>query len=122
MSVDPFLLPPAAASTKAVGAHGRGALTISGLDKRFTIGGASRPILDDINLAVRPGEFVSIVGASGCGKSTLLRLIVGLDDDYAGEIRLDGRPHLAGIRVAVTDVSAYAALLTPTASGSEVAS
>ena len=90
MSVDPFLLPPAAASTKAVGAHGRGALTISGLDKRFTIGGASRPILDDINLAVRPGEFVSIVGASGCGKSTLLRLIVGLDDDYAGEIRLDG--------------------------------
>ena len=39
----------------------------------------------------RPGEFVSIVGASGCGKSTLLRLIVGLENDYEGEILLDGQ-------------------------------
>ncbi|WP_156679305.1 ABC transporter ATP-binding protein [Sphingomonas profundi] len=75
----------------AAAAHpGRGALTISGLRKSFAIGGERRVILDGIDLAVRPGEFVSIVGASGCGKSTLLRLIVGLEDDYAGEIRLDG--------------------------------
>jgi len=71
-------------------APARGALTISGLNKTFSIGGEPRQILDGIDLAVRPGEFVSIVGASGCGKSTLLRLIVGLDDDYSGEIRLDG--------------------------------
>jgi NitT/TauT family transport system ATP-binding protein/sulfonate transport system ATP-binding protein len=68
----------------------RGALTISGLDKSFTIGGTARQVLEGINLSIRPGEFVSIVGASGCGKSTLLRLIVGLDDQYNGEIRLDG--------------------------------
>ena len=68
----------------------RGALTVSGLDKSFDIGGQPRKILDGINLDVRPGEFVSIVGASGCGKSTLLRLIVGLDTDYSGELRLDG--------------------------------
>jgi len=39
---------------------------------------------------IKPGEFVSIVGASGCGKSTLLRLIIGLEGDHEGEILLDG--------------------------------
>lgn len=68
-----------------------GALAINGLSKSFTIDGKPLPVLDDIDLTLRPGEFVSIVGASGCGKSTLLRLIVGLDTDYAGEIRLDGQ-------------------------------
>ncbi|MBV1688209.1 ABC transporter ATP-binding protein [Novosphingobium sp. G106] len=68
----------------------RGELAISDLDKSFVIGGEARPVLENINLTVRPGEFVSIVGASGCGKSTLLRLIVGLDSEYSGEIRLDG--------------------------------
>ncbi|ATY31545.1 ABC transporter ATP-binding protein [Sphingomonas psychrotolerans] len=67
-----------------------GALAVRDLHKSFTIGGAARTVLENINLDIRPGEFVSIVGASGCGKSTLLRLIVGLDDDYRGEIRLDG--------------------------------
>ena len=81
LTLNPVQMAPAGA---------RGALSLSGLAKRFTIGGESRPVLEGINLDVRPGEFVSIVGASGCGKSTLLRLIVGLDADYAGEIRLDG--------------------------------
>ncbi|WP_443969622.1 ABC transporter ATP-binding protein [Sphingobium sp. CR28] len=72
------------------GSISRGALSVSHLDKSFQIGGRPRTILDNINLDVRPGEFVSIVGASGCGKSTLLRLIVGLDTDYSGELRLDG--------------------------------
>ncbi|OHT19300.1 Aliphatic sulfonates import ATP-binding protein SsuB [Sphingomonas haloaromaticamans] len=69
---------------------GRGELIVSDLNKSFTINGQPRRILDNINLTVRPGEFVSIVGASGCGKSTLLRLIVGLDTEYSGELRLDG--------------------------------
>ena len=80
---------PALAAAKSPVAS-RGALTISGLRKSFAIGGEAHLVLDGIDLDVRPGEFVSIVGASGCGKSTLLRLIVGLDADYAGEIRLDG--------------------------------
>ncbi|OJU22350.1 MULTISPECIES: ABC transporter ATP-binding protein [unclassified Sphingomonas] len=85
MFVDPR--PPSVASTDHAA---RGALTIADLDKSFAIGGEPRRVLDNINLSVKAGEFVSIVGASGCGKSTLLRLIVGLDADYSGEIRLDG--------------------------------
>lgn len=48
-------------------------------------------VLSDIRFNVEPGEFLSIVGASGCGKSTLLRLILGLDTDYDGDIRVAGR-------------------------------
>jgi len=55
-------------------------------------GGASgRRVLDGIGLAVRPGEYVAIVGESGVGKSTLLNLIAGLDVPDSGEILLEGR-------------------------------
>ncbi|WP_246791878.1 ABC transporter ATP-binding protein [Burkholderia perseverans] len=66
------------------------ALEIHQVRKRYAQRGAALEVLDDISLAVRDGEFVSIVGASGCGKSTLLRLIAGLDTDYDGEIRAGG--------------------------------
>jgi NitT/TauT family transport system ATP-binding protein/sulfonate transport system ATP-binding protein len=48
--------------------------------------------LKDINLEIRRGEFVSIIGSSGCGKTTLLRLIGGLDQPQGGQILLDGTP------------------------------
>lgn len=48
--------------------------------------------LAEVNLAIQPGEFVSIVGTSGCGKSTILRLIAGLIRPTTGEIRLGGKP------------------------------
>ena len=47
--------------------------------------------LRDINLAVKRGEFVSIIGSSGCGKTTLLRLIAGLDLPETGVLTLDGQ-------------------------------
>jgi len=55
--------------------------------KRF---GTGALVLDDINLAVGRGEFISLIGPSGCGKSTLLRLIAGLTTPTAGEIVVDG--------------------------------
>ena len=46
--------------------------------------------LSQINMAVQPGEFVSVMGPSGCGKSTLLHLLVGLDRPTSGRVILDG--------------------------------
>jgi NitT/TauT family transport system ATP-binding protein len=48
--------------------------------------------LQDINLQVRPGEFLCIVGPSGCGKSTLLHLIAGLHQATSGEVLVDNAP------------------------------
>jgi len=48
--------------------------------------------LQDINLQVRPGEFLCIVGPSGCGKSTLLHLIAGLQRQTSGEVLVDNTP------------------------------
>ena len=48
--------------------------------------------LDDVDLVVEPGDFVSLIGPSGCGKSTLLRLIATLLDPTAGDVRVNGKP------------------------------
>ncbi len=48
--------------------------------------------LQDVDLTVEPGEFVTVVGASGSGKSTLLRLIAGLETPTTGQLLLDDRP------------------------------
>ena len=58
-------------------------LALSGVTKRFPTGTTA---LTGVDLAVGPGEFVSVVGPSGCGKSTLLRLASGLEDATAGEV------------------------------------
>lgn len=63
-------------------------LKIESLNKAFRINDETVGVLQDINLVVEPGEFISIIGPSGCGKSTLLRLVVGLDGDFEGEIAL----------------------------------
>ena len=68
-----------------------GTLDIRQLSKQYPVKGQPLKVLDDISLSIKPGEFVSIVGASGCGKSTLLRLIIGLEGEYEGEILLDGQ-------------------------------
>jgi sulfonate transport system ATP-binding protein len=61
-------------------------LRLRGVTKRF----GDHQVLHGIDLDIRPGQFVAIVGRSGCGKSTLLRLLAGLDQPTAGTIEIDG--------------------------------
>ena len=51
-----------------------------------------RIVLRDINITVKPGELVAILGTSGCGKSTLLRITAGLDTGFTGNVSIDGTP------------------------------
>jgi NitT/TauT family transport system ATP-binding protein len=65
------------------------------VSKSFGRPGRRQLVLDEVSLTVRPGEFVTLIGASGCGKSTLLNLAAGLDQPSAGEIDVPGgRPAL----------------------------
>ncbi|WRH67055.1 MAG: ATP-binding cassette domain-containing protein [Planktothrix sp. GU0601_MAG3] len=67
----------------------RGAdLKLLGLSKSF----GKTSVLSHLDLEIKPGEFVAIVGRSGCGKSTLLRLISGLDRPTSGGVLVDGEP------------------------------
>jgi ABC-type nitrate/sulfonate/bicarbonate transport system ATPase subunit len=68
------------------------ALALRRVGKHYPVGDSTLSVLEDVDLSLAPGEFLSVVGASGCGKSTLLRLIVGLDRDFDGDILIDGHP------------------------------
>src|SRR6185295_15226005 len=63
-------------------------LRISHLGKRFN----ELHALQDVNMSVETGEFISVVGPSGCGKTTFLRIVAGLEPASAGKIMLDGQP------------------------------
>ena len=67
-----------------------GIIEIIDVKKQYTVDGENLQVLGGLNLSIQPGEFLSVVGVSGCGKSTLLRLLIGLDADYEGEIRVGG--------------------------------
>jgi NitT/TauT family transport system ATP-binding protein len=56
-------------------------------------GSPLRPVLSEINLQIREGEFVCLLGQTGCGKSTLLRLVLGSERPLLGRILIDGREH-----------------------------
>jgi NitT/TauT family transport system ATP-binding protein len=53
--------------------------------------GTRKKVLDGIDLTIRRGEFVSVVGQTGCGKSTLLRLVLGAEMPTEGRVLVDGR-------------------------------
>ena len=67
-------------------------IELEGISVDFPTETGPLPVLRDVDLFAREGEFVTIIGPSGCGKSTLLNVIAGLEDPTTGTIRFDGRP------------------------------
>jgi NitT/TauT family transport system ATP-binding protein len=64
------------------------AIELAAVDKRYARGVAA---VQGISMAIRPGEFVSLLGPSGCGKTSVLRLIAGLERPSAGEVLIGGK-------------------------------
>jgi putative ABC transport system ATP-binding protein len=64
-------------------------LTVENVSKSFTTPGGSVQALKNVNLSVKTGEFVSIIGKSGSGKSTLLSILGALDNPSSGTITVD---------------------------------
>ncbi len=64
------------------------AVDLRGVGKTFGTGPNGVTALRDIDLQVRPGEFVCLLGASGCGKSTLLNVVAGLEEATTGTVEL----------------------------------
>ncbi|MBH8576288.1 ATP-binding cassette domain-containing protein [Nostocaceae cyanobacterium CENA369] len=65
---------------------------IRGVAKEFKLANGSKNlVLKNIDLEIRPGEFVSLIGHSGCGKSTLLNIVAGLDKPTQGYVQVDGQ-------------------------------
>jgi NitT/TauT family transport system ATP-binding protein len=62
-------------------------VALAGVSKTY---GSNPPVLQQIDLTIAKGEFVSLIGPSGCGKSTLLKLISGLTNATSGSILVDG--------------------------------
>ncbi len=68
-----------------------GGIRISQLSKTYVTGGRRTEALRDIDLDIRAGEFIVLLGRSGCGKSTLLRVLGGLLSPSAGSVTYDGK-------------------------------
>ena len=67
----------------------KGQVDINGVDFSYD---PARPLIENMNLKVRPGQRVAIVGPTGCGKTTLINLLMRFYDVNAGEISIDGTP------------------------------
>ena len=62
-------------------------ITLSSVTKNF----GAISVLNETNLEIKDGEFLTLVGPSGCGKSTTLRIIAGLEAQTNGDVRIGGK-------------------------------
>jgi putative ABC transport system ATP-binding protein len=78
--------------TGSAGRSGEAVIRLEHVMRVYRVGESEVRAVNDVSLAVRPGEFVALMGPSGSGKSTLLNLIGCLDTPTSGVYRLDGEP------------------------------
>lgn len=83
-------LAPDSGSAASAGAW-ETAVRVAGLTRAFD----GRPVIDDLDLTLRAGEFTALLGRSGCGKSTLLRVLAGLDREISGTVLVPRRRAVA---------------------------
>ncbi|MEL6161455.1 MAG: ABC transporter ATP-binding protein [Cyanobacteria bacterium J06623_5] len=67
----------------------KGSVNVEGISMVFQNGSEVRPVLDNVNLQIQPGELVCLLGPSGCGKSTLLNIIAGFLQPTTGYVVVD---------------------------------
>jgi spermidine/putrescine transport system ATP-binding protein len=82
---------PAAGPAEPADAHAVPAIGLDGVAKEFHSRGETVTAVRGIDLAIRTGEFFSMLGPSGCGKTTTMRMIAGFEEPTRGTVRLDGR-------------------------------
>lgn len=90
-----------------------GGVSIRGVGKSFGAEDARTRVLQDVDLNIRMGEFVSVIGPSGCGKSTLLKVVAGLLDADEGDVSIDGESVTAATRKKMIGLVPQAPALLP---------
>ena len=83
---------PTMTATREALASAPAHIVAAGIAVDFVLEGRRQRVLQDINLSVPKGSFVSLIGPSGCGKSTLLKVLAGLITPNAGEVAVAGVP------------------------------
>ena len=80
---------PEVSEDKLVISRLSGGIELNNITFRYTE--SMPPVLDDLSLKIRPGQYVAIVGKTGCGKSTLMRIMLGFEKPQKGAVYYDGR-------------------------------
>lgn len=81
---------PAVSSSAVIPEGHLAVIELDNVERSYPLAGGRSWVLRNINLSIRPGEFVSIMGPSGSGKTSLLNVLGLMDGDFGGEYRLDG--------------------------------